>query len=524
MRRLLLNICKTVFCGLLIASCSTTGDNSVSPNRQKSIVILYDNDVHCHIDGYTRMAGLRDAILAADTAYVGITSSGDFINGDVAGAISRGQYIVDIIRTVGYTAIAPGNHEFDFGIPRLLELTPKLGAPVVCSNFYKVEDTNPIYQTYTIRQFGEKRVAFVGATTPEALMDEKYSFYDKDGKQTYDLRTDKVFSLVQQSVDAARNAGADYVVMLSHLGEKESYTGVDSHTLISKTHGIDVVLDGHTHSVVPHDVVSNDRQELIGVTQTGTAFANIGKLVISPEGKITTELLSSADVPYTNSHVTATTDSVVTLMHQETDRVLGMSKFNLTIRDSKGNRLVRKGETNLSDLVTDALRVRTGADIGLYNGGGIRNDIPAGTINYGNAISVLPFYNLTCTIEATGEMIVQMLEKCLQKYPEEEGHFPQISGMKFTLHTVSHKVSDVLVLNRSTDTYEPIVADKKYSIGISDYYANGGFYDSLKDATLTKLYPDQNCKTLADFIEFDLGGMVGEEYRESQGRITFIED
>jgi len=214
----------------------------------------------------------------------------------------------------------------------------------------------------------------------------------------------------------------------------------------------------------------------------------------------------------------------VTLMHQEIDRVLGMSKFNLTIRDSKGNRLVRKGETNLSDLVTDALRVRTGADIGLYNGGGIRNDIPAGTINYGNAISVLPFYNLTCTIEATGEMIVQMLEKCLQQYPEEEGHFPQISGMKFTLHTVSHKVSDVLVLNRSTDTYEPIVADKKYSIGISDYYATGGFYDSLKDATLTKLYPDQNCKTLADFIEFDLGGVVGEEYREPQGRITFIED
>ena len=73
-------------------------------------------------------------------------------------------------------------------------------------------------------------------------------------------------------------------------------------------------------------------------------------------------------------------------------------------------------------------------------------------------------------------------------------------------------------------TQQPQGADKKYSIGISDYYANGGFYDSLKDATLTKLYPDQNCKTLADFIEYDLGGVVGEEYRESQGRITFIED
>jgi len=173
--------------------------------------------------------------------------------------------------------------------------------------------------------------------------------------------------------------------------------------------------------------------------------------------------------------------------------------------------------------VADAFRLRTGADIGLVNGGGIRNGIPAGTLTYGSAISILPFYNVTCTIEATGEMIVNMLGKCIQKYPEEDGNFPQMSGMKYTVHTTSHTVSDVTVLNRENGKYEPIVADKTYTIGASDYYASG-FYGTLTNAKLVGLTTDQICKTLADFIEHNLGGVVGEDYRQPQGRITFVED
>lgn len=525
MEKSILKLCMAAFCCLSVVSCSVSEDNPIDnpEGKSKSIVILYDNDAHCQVGGYARLAGLRDAILAADTAYVGITSSGDFLNGDVAGTISRGQYIADIMRTVGYTAIAPGNHEFDFGTDRLFELIPRLGAPVVCSNLFKAGAASPVCRTYTIRSFGEKRVAFVGATTPEAMEAEAYSFYDKDGKLTYDLCTDKVFDLVQQSVDSARNAGADYVVVLAHLGEATSTTGVDSHTLISKTHGIDVVLDGHTHSVVAHDAVDNAQNKSIGVTQTGTGFEYIGKLVISPEGKMSTELVSILDVPYTNTQVKATTDSLLTLMYIETDRVVGKCDFDLIMNDHTYGQIPRKGESNLCNLVSDAFRLRTGADIGLVNGGGIRNGVPAGPLTYGSAISILPFYNLTCTIEVTGEMIVNMLGKCIQKYPEEDGNFAQVSGMKYTVHTVSHTVSDVTVLNRENGKYEPIVADKTYTVGISDYFTSG-FYGVLKDAKVVDMTSDQICKTLSDFIELDLGGVVGEDYRQPQGRITFVED
>jgi 2',3'-cyclic-nucleotide 2'-phosphodiesterase (5'-nucleotidase family) len=103
---------------------------------EKSIVILYENDVHCGIDGYSKMRGLRDAIVRADTSYVAMLSAGDFLQGDLAGALSTGQYIVDIMKNMGYDAITLGNHEFDYGVPRLQELLPKIGTNVVCSNLF----------------------------------------------------------------------------------------------------------------------------------------------------------------------------------------------------------------------------------------------------------------------------------------------------------------------------------------------------------------------------------------------------
>lgn len=92
--------------------------------------------MHCAIDKYTNLAGLRDAITASDTAYVGIVSSGDFLNGDVSGAMSRGQYITDIMRNVGYDAITIGNHEFDFGVPRMQAILPRINVHVICANLF----------------------------------------------------------------------------------------------------------------------------------------------------------------------------------------------------------------------------------------------------------------------------------------------------------------------------------------------------------------------------------------------------
>ena len=163
----------TLFASSLVGVSCSDDDTAVSPApKEKSIVILYENDVHCGIAGYTKLAGLRDAILAADTAYVGIVSSGDFLQGGTSGALSKGQYIIDIMRNVGYDAVTIGNHEFDYGTPHMKELLGTFNAPVVCANFFDAGSTTPYFPRYTIKQYGQKRIAFVGVCTPETMIDE----------------------------------------------------------------------------------------------------------------------------------------------------------------------------------------------------------------------------------------------------------------------------------------------------------------------------------------------------------------
>lgn len=511
----------------LATSCSKE-DNAVGPptvpTPAKSIVILYENDVHCAIDGYTRMAGLRDAIVKADTAYVGVVSVGDFLNGGVSGVLNQGQYIVDIMRSVGYDAVTLGNHEFDFGMPRVQQLMPLIQAPVVCANLYQAGADRPMYPTFIMKQYGQKRIGFVGVCTAESMRTESYAFYDKQGNMLYDLCPQTMTALVQQSVDSAYAAGADYVVLLSHLGELTVANGVNSHDMVSQTHGIDMVLDGHTHTVVPHAEQANQEGRPIGITQTGTQFANIGKLVITPDGRFLTELIPMKDVEGMESaRVTATTDSVKTLMEGLTSAVVGQCDFELTVNDASGNRVASKAETNLGDLVSDAFRARMQADIGLENGGGLRSSIPAGDITFGDVIGAVPFFNVMCKIEVTGEMLLNMLSQCTARFPAKESIFPHVSGMKYTIHSVSHTISDVLVLNRQTNDYEPLDMQAKYTVACTDYYRSGGFYRTLVNADLLEQTSETQYETLAWFIREQLHKRVGDEYRYSQGRVTVVE-
>ena len=342
---------------------------------QKSIVILYENDVHCGIDGYTKMAGLRDAINRTDTAYAAAVCVGDFLQGNTTGAISKGQYIVDIMRLMDYHALTLGNHEFDYGVPRMRALLEQVGTPVVCANFYEAGEPNPVFAPYVIHQYGDKKVAFVGACTPETMILEGYSFYDTNGILLYDLKPKTFYELIQQAVDAARKEGADYVVLLSHVGETPQSMGFSSHRLVNNTRGIDVVLDGHSHEIFEGVMVKNLDGKEIAVTQTGTQFANVGKLLITPDGRMTTHLIKSTDIPYENAAVTAAIDSVHQMVKAVTSEVIAHSDYRLVVSDENARWIVRGQETNAGDLVADAYRYAMKADIGFENGGGIRNDI-----------------------------------------------------------------------------------------------------------------------------------------------------
>ena len=136
-------------CSLIFCACSDEiNDKIQQPDLPtQPIVVLYDNDVHCSIDGYPMLVSLRNEWLSG-TEYVSTVSCGDFASGGLAGAISKGERIVEIMNNVGYDVVALGNHELDYGMEQMFNITEALYAPVVCANLKNVQtDTDP-YPAY----------------------------------------------------------------------------------------------------------------------------------------------------------------------------------------------------------------------------------------------------------------------------------------------------------------------------------------------------------------------------------------
>ena len=508
-------------CVLALYSCHTT--RPLRQARERSIVILYENDVHCAIDGYASMAQLRDAV--ADTAWVALTSSGDFLQGGTAGALSRGQYIADIMRAMRYDAVALGNHEFDFGIPHMKQLLRTAALPVTCVNLRDLSCDSIVYTPYIIKTYGNKRIAFVGVTTPSAFYTEQYAFRSADGLVHHDLCETEVYALVQKAVDEARGNGADYVVALSHLGESDSPLNVNSHGLVAATSGIDAVLDGHSHSVVECCMVKNRLGRMIPVTQTGTQFANIGKLLISPDGGISTHLVP---VPTLLSHKTGygddvrcVVDSVKALMSEVIKEEVCRTSFPLSILDSAGRQRVRYAETNAGNVVTDALRAYTGADVAIMNGGGIRTGIAEGIVTVGDVVAMMPYDNAVAVLQITGGELLALLEACCGSAPRESGDFPQVSGISFRLcNDMTPRVRDLQILDASTGVYRPIDLPATYSLATIEYdITGGGLHDMLRTATRVKDYQTTDTQVVIWYLNEKLRGVLTDDYRGVQGRI-----
>lgn len=487
----------------------------------RSIVILYDNDVHCRIEGYSLMRGLADEI--GDTAWVGLVSSGDFLHGGTAGAISGGSYVTAIMREMGYDAIGLGNHEFDFGVPHMVELFRHDRLPVINMNLYDVSADTLLFSPYAIRSYGARKVAFIGVVTPESMVSEEYSFYDKDGNLLYSLVPDSLVSLLQRTVDRVRAEGAGLVVVLSHLGESSSKNFITSHNLIASTEGIDVVLDGHTHSVVPCDTVMNRAGRPVIVTNTGSLFGRVGKLVIDSHGGISTELISREHLKKENRRVREVTDSIRVLMEKITSRKVCHCPFELSIYDKDGRQAVRFMETGVGNLVADAFRYVSGAQLAVNNGGGIRTKMPVGDWTYGDIIALLPYNNYLQVVSVSGADLLELLRLSTANSPEEDGQFPQISGFRFCLDTSAvgdARISGVEVVDDKAGRYVPLSSDATYTLCTTDYcVSGGGMYGVLRHATILKdnimLYND----ALNLFVTDRLHGVIPERYADTEGRI-----
>ena len=507
-----------------VFSCSgkqpqVSGDKQVLASP-RSIVVVYENDVHCNMEGYAKFAGLRDAI--ADTADVLTVSSGDFLQGGAMGSISRGGYVVTLMNAVGYDAVTLGNHELDYKIPRLMELSDSMNAAIVCANLVQKGTSTPLFKPYVLKLIGSKKIAFVGVLTPQTLVGEAYAFTDESLKTLYDIPSEKIFNLVQSAVDDARKAGADYVILLSHLGFVPPVSSVE---VVQKTTGINAVLDGHSHSVVGEEFIANANGDSVLVSQTGTKFQNVGVLDITRNGKFHSRLIPMDSVVAVNRKVAAVYDSLQALVAADLQKVVSNTKFDLTINGDDGKRLVRKGETNLGDLAADAMRFSVGAQIGIENGGSVRVTIPAGAVKYQDILNVMPFANGMCLIRATGRQIKEALAQGASKLPEESGGFLQVSGLRYTVVVEKSEIAAtrVRIENVQVETDKGFVAideNALYTVGLSSYVAyEGGEITAFRESEIVMDKVMTDDEAMVKFLK-SLGDEIPETYRTPQRRIV----
>lgn len=555
---------------LYVYSIALTGtkvaETDPTPPVEKSddIVVLYTNDVHCQVDpaankegvqtnaGYTNVAAYKADMLDTHN-YVTLVDCGDAIQGGPIGAMTKGEAIVTVMNTVGYDIATFGNHEFDYGMDQLAKLVESAHAQYISCNFtYTGKGTAKVSaDPYVIKDYGDTKVAFVGISTPESFTKSTPTYFqDENGNYVYSFAEGNngqdLYDAVQKAVDDAKTAGANYVVAVAHTGTDESSTPWTSNEVIANTTGIDVYLDGHSHSTIAGDKVANKDGEEVILTSTGTKLKNIGKLVIGAEG-ITTELVSAASYTGTNEAASTEIAKVEDELNKTLTQVVAKSDVDLTTLDPEtGKRAVRSAETNLGDLCADAYRVLYNTDIGFVNGGGIRADIKAGDITFEDIINVHPFSNEACVVKVSGQAILDALELSASAYPGENGGFLQVSGLCYGINSKipssvvkddkgafvkvdgERRVSNVYLLNDETGKYDiPIDPEAVYTVASHNYMllSGGDGYTMFKndpqfeqDTTIT---PRLDNKVLIDYIVEELSGVVGEEYANltGEGRI-----
>ena len=508
-------------------------------------VILHTNDVHGSIELYAKVAAMKGDY-EAQGAQVILADAGDYSQGTVYVSVNKGKDAVTMMNAAGYDVATIGNHEFDYGYAQLKSNLNSAGFKVVCANV--LQDGSPVFDAYTMINKGGVQVAFVGLETPEAQTKANPALIQG---LTF-LAGDEMYAAVQDQVNAARTAGADIVIVLTHLGVDSSSEPNTSYDLYKKVNGIDFIIDGHSHTVMTKGPEGEPIQS------TGTALNNIGVITID---NATKKIESNELIPiwhteevdgdnvtvydYTKSDATVANaaKAIIDPIDADYDQKFAESAVDLNGAKAPGN---RTEETNLGDLITDAMMwaIKTKAPdvdmtnaVAITNGGGIRAAIAKGDITKKDVNTVLPFGNTLAVVYVKGSELLEALEVSTYCTPKSLGGFPQFAGMEVELNTAcEYDANDTTYpgstyfgpksINRitiKTVNGKAFDKDATYAVITNDFLAAGGdtYYAFAAAQTQfdTGLPLDE---ILMEYITVELNGVVTDKYAAPQGRLTIV--
>lgn len=495
-------------------------------------VILHTNDVHGQVDLYAKVAALKKDY-EAKGADVILVDAGDYIQGTPYVSDSQGKTAIELMNIAGYDVATFGNHEFDYGYANLQTIMKDAKFKVIGN--IKYNGKLAFDATYVVETKGGLKVGFLGLTTPETAT----KAHPAKIKGVTFMAQNELYSFATQEAADLRADGSDVVIALTHLGVDPESEPNRSTDLYAKSKGIDFIIDGHSHT----KMTEGENGEPIQSTETKLAY--VGVIVIDNASKKieSNELIQLDGYANEDADTKAAADAIIADVDARLGAVFATSEVDLDGNRDPG---VRTQETNLGDLITDALlwyatkdgKLDVPADhiVAVTNGGGIRASIKAGDITMKDINTVLPFGNTVAIVYVTGEKLLESLEAATQSAPTALGGFPQIAGINMSLCTGApyDKQDETYpdgstyygpkTINRVTINSingKPFRAKDTYAVVTNDFMAAGGdvYYAFASSPKIVDTGTPMD-EAVVEYIKTELKGVVGKDYEKAQGRLN----
>lgn len=464
--------------------CMPFGINAAEPPDDVVITIAHTNDIHARnsFDEYTRTIGFpkMKTILNSIGADL-VLDAGDLFHGQAFATVENGESIARLVNAVGYDAMTPGNHDWNYGQEQLLKLEQMAGIPVMAGNVIKGGKDKFLDTDYIIKEVDGVKVGVFGVIDPMVYSSTNPALMR--GIEYTDM-----YAYANKLVNELKEQ-CDVIVCLSHI--------VDHDAFAKRVNGVDLLICGHLH------VEMSEQAGDTLIVETGEYLHNIGEVrltyskssgkLVSKEADLITfeEAKQTAEDPEIKALVEEINEGQASILNE----IAGSTPVDLD-----GEKYhVRAYETNLGRVVTDTYLHETGADIAFENGGGIRSSIEAGDITKRDIINVAPFGNIIVTKQISGQDIIDILESSIdlglrnalafsgksKDWPENDGSYLQAGGLRAEYDTQKPFGSRVQAV---TIGGEPIDLDKLYTAAGNNFIMNSTDYPALANAKTVSEY------------------------------------
>jgi 2',3'-cyclic-nucleotide 2'-phosphodiesterase (5'-nucleotidase family) len=430
---------------LVVVALLGLGAGATRAGEALPLTILHFNDLHGQLEpvedrasgktfgGIARLAGAVRAIRAEDPARpVIVLFGGDLLQGTVTSTVFLGLPDLAFLGDLGVDAAVMGNHELDYGQAHFRDLLKEARFPVLAANLTAAPEPFAVRESVVLHPAGGPRVAVLGLVTDELTA-------TTHPRNTAGIGVDDPVATARRLVPALE-AGADLVVVLSHLGVAAD------REVARQVQGVGLVVGGHNHHLFEQPVVENG----VPILQAGERGTHLGRLDLCVrDGRA--EVLGyrlvpiDADVPE-DAAIARQVQALAARLEQEVAVVVGRSAVELDAR----RETIRRGESNFGNLVCDLARELTGTEVALFNGGGFRASIPAGEVRVRDVYQAFPFGNELVTGTLTGAQILTALDRSASLDPADNpGGFLQVSGLRYTIR--AGRAETVSVAGRPLD-------------------------------------------------------------------------